>query len=166
VEWDRATPVEVRDLVLRLKQAHKSRRSPRTVSARTAGRINSITHKRYLGDQYEPRTVQHSNAVMRSFYDYWIEDGREGPLINPVQLDRRHRGRRPHVHHNPLEPFRAEGKIRYNPKIPKRRPREMPEERWRDVFAGLRSNRDRALLSMDISCAARATELLGVRRVD
>lgn len=166
VEWDQATPAEARDLVLWLKQARKPRRSPRTASARTAGTINPITRKRHLGEQYEPRTVQHSNAVVRSFYDYWIEDVREGPLINPVQLDRRHRGQRPHVHHNPLEPFQAEGKIRYNPKVPKRRPREMPEERWRDVFAGLRSNRDRALLSMDISCAARASELLGVRGVD
>lgn len=166
VDWDQATPAEARDLVLWLRQAPKQRRSPRTASARTAGTINPITRKRHLGDQYEPRTIQHSNAVVRSFYEFWIEDVQEGPLINPIQLDRRHRGRRPHAHHNPLEPFRAEGKIRYNPKIPKRQPREMPEERWREVFAGLRSNRDRALLSMDVSCAARAAELLGIRGVD
>jgi integrase/recombinase XerD len=166
VEWDQATPAEIRDLVLWLKQATKPCRSLRTASAATAGTINPITRKRHLGDQYEPRTIRHSNAVIRAFYEYWIEDVQEGPLINPVQLDRRHRSRRPNAHHNPLEPFRPEGKIRYNPKLPKRRPRELSDERWNDVFAGLRSNRDRALLSMDVSCAARSAELLGVRGVD
>jgi integrase len=166
VEWDKATPAEVRDLVLWLQQARKPRRSQRTTSVMTAGTINPITRKRHLGDEYEVRTIRHSNAVVRSFYEFWIEEVGAGPLINPVQLDRRHRGRRPHAHHNPLEPFRPEGKIRYNPKIPKRRPREMPEDCWREVFGGLRSNRDRALLSLDVSNGARAAELLGVRGVD
>lgn len=99
VEWDKATPAEVRDLVLWLKQTPKPRQVPRTTSAATAGRVNPITRKRHLGDQYEPRTIRHSNAVLRSFYLFWIEIG-EGPLINPVRLDRR--GRRPNAHHNPL----------------------------------------------------------------
>ncbi len=43
VEWDKATPAEVRDLVLRLRQAAKPRRGARTVSAATAGRINPVT---------------------------------------------------------------------------------------------------------------------------
>jgi integrase/recombinase XerD len=163
VEWDKATPAEVRDLVLWLKQTAKPRQAPRTASAAMAGRVNPITRKRHLGDQYEPRTIRHSNAVLRSFYLFWIEIG-EGPLINPVRLDRR--GRRPNAHHNPLEPFRPEGKIRYNPKVPKRGPRAMPDERWNELFAGLRSNRDRAILALGISNAARAGELLGVRGVD
>ncbi|MFJ7215014.1 hypothetical protein [Amycolatopsis sp. NPDC098790] len=88
VEWNKATPAEARDLALWLRQAIKPRRSPRTGSAVTAGTVNPITRKRYLGDQYEPRTVRHSNAVVRAFYEFWIEDVREGPLINPVQLAR------------------------------------------------------------------------------
>jgi integrase/recombinase XerD len=166
VEWNQATPTEARDLVLWLLQATKPRNSARTLSTRSAGTINPVTGKQHLGDGYEPRTIRHSNAVVRAFYTYWIEDLHEGPLINPVQLGRGHRARRPNAHHNPLEPFRAEGRIRYNPKIPKRRPREMSDAHWSDLFAGLRSNRDRALLSIDISCAARATELLGLRGVD
>jgi integrase/recombinase XerD len=167
VEWDRASPAEVRDLVLWLRQASKPRRAGRTVSAATAGRVNPVTRKPHLGDAYEPRTIRHSNAVVRSFYEFWIEGAGGGPLVNPVQLDRRgRRGVRPNAHHNPLEPFRAEGRIRYNPKIPRRRPREMPEERWRDLFAGLRSNRDRALLALAVSNGARAGELLGLRLAD
>jgi integrase/recombinase XerD len=165
VEWDRATPAEVRDLVLWLRQAAKPRRDARTASEATAGRVNPVTRKRHPGDAYEPRTIRHSNAVIRSFYEFWIEAG-DGPLINPVQLVRRGGGGRPNAHHNPMEPFRPEGKIRYNPKVPRRRPREMPEERWRDLFAGLRSNRDRALLAIAVSNGARASELLGLRAAD
>jgi integrase/recombinase XerD len=102
--------------------------------------------------------------VVRSFYEFWIDLG-EGPLINPVRLDRGHPGR-PNAHHNPLEGFRPEGRIRYNPKLPKAAPRAMPDERWRDLFGGLRCNRDRALLAIAISNGARAGELLGMRSVD
>jgi integrase len=162
VVWDQATPAEVRDLVLWLGQARKPRLAARTVSAATVGMINPVTRKQYLDDQYKPRTVQHSNAVLRTFYGFWIERG-DGPLINPVQLDRR--GRR-HAHHNPLESFRGGGKVRYNPKIPKRRPREMGDERWDELFAGLRCDRDRAVLALAVSNGARAAELLGIRAGD
>lgn len=164
VEWDQATAAENRDFVLWLMRASKPRRSPRTRSAAAAGRVNPVTRKRHLGDGYQPRTVRHSNAVLRSFYDFWIERG-EGPLVNPVPRDRSH-GQRPNAHHNPMEPFRPEGRLRYNPRVPKRRPRAMPDERWAEFFASLRSNRDRAIMSMAISTGARAGELLGVAGAD
>lgn len=163
VEWDKASSAEVRDLVLWLGQAVKPRRSPRTASAVTAGGINPITRKRYLDDSYQPRTVRHGNAVVRSFYEFWGEMG-EGPLVNPVVLDRR--AGRARAHHNPLEPFRAEGRVRYNPKVPKRRPREIPDERWKTLFGALRCNRDRALLALAVSNGARASEVLALRGVD
>ena len=164
VAWDRATAAEVPDFVLWLRQASKSRRSPRTVSAATAGTVNPVTRKRYLGDGYEPRTMRHSNAVLRSFYEFWIERG-EGPLVNPVPLAAAG-WPAPNAHHNPLEPFRAEGRLRYNPKIPKAAPRAMPDERWNELFAAMRSHRDRALPALAVSNGARAGELLGLRAVD
>ncbi|WP_371657354.1 tyrosine-type recombinase/integrase [Streptomyces sp. NBC_00280] len=164
VEWHRATSVEVRDFVLWLRAATKPRRSAWTHSAATAGTTNPITRKTYLDDLYKPRTIRHSNAVLRNFYDFWIETG-GGPLVNPVPLARSDR-RRPHAHHNPLEPYRGEGRLRYNPKVPKRRPRQMPDEQWNELFAALRSNRDRAILALAVSNGARASELLGVRGVD
>jgi integrase/recombinase XerD len=163
VVWDKATPDEVRDLCLWLLQATKPLRSPRTKSVATAGTVNPITRKRYLDDRYAARTIRHSNAVLRAFYEFWIDRG-AGPLINPVQL--RRTGRRANAHHNPLEPFRPEGRIRYNPKLPKQRPREIPDEQWRDLFGALRSNRDRAMLALVVSTAARAAELLGICGVD
>jgi integrase len=164
VDWDKATSAEVRDFVLWLLQAEKTRRAPRTASAATAGRVNMATRKPHPGDRYQPRTVRHSNAVLRSFYDYWIELG-EGPLVNPVPRERV-KGGRAHSHPNPLEPFRPEGRLRYNPPVPRRSPRAMPEERWKDLFAAMPSNRDRAILALAVSTGARAGELLGVRGCD
>ncbi|MFF5210529.1 tyrosine-type recombinase/integrase [Streptosporangium sp. NPDC000396] len=164
IEWDRATSAEVRDFVLWLQRAPKQRRAARTKSAATMGTINPITRKQYLTDHYQPRTVRHSNAVLRSLYEFWLERN-GGPLVNPVPQDRRGR-RRPNAHHNPLEPFRPEGRLRYNPPVPKRRSRAMPDQHWEALFAALRSDRDRALLSMVISNASRANEVLGVRCAD
>jgi len=135
----------------------------RTVPAATAGTINPITKKAYLDDRYKPRTIRHSNAVLRSFYEFWIDEG-AGPLVNPVPLARAEQ-RRAHAHHNPLEPYRGGGQLRYNPKAPVRRPRQMPDERWSELFAALRSNRDRAIVALAVSNGARASELLGVRGV-
>lgn len=42
----------------------------------------------------------------------------------------------------------------------------MPDERWNELFAALRSNRDRAILATAISNGARASELLGLRGVE
>lgn len=163
VEWDKATAAEVRDFVVWLGRARKPRRSPRTVSLETAGTVNAVTGKRYLGDGYEPRTVRHSNAVLRGFYEYWIELG-EGPLGNPVPLGRR--GVRANAHHDPLKPYGVSGRLRYNPKVARRRPRAIPDERWDDLFAGLGSDRDRAIAALAVSNGARAGELLGIRGVD
>ncbi|GAA3550079.1 hypothetical protein GCM10022222_37030 [Amycolatopsis ultiminotia] len=164
VEWVRASPAEARDFVLWLQHAVKLRRSPRTTSVSTAGTVNPITRKRYQDDTYMVATIRHSNAVIRSFYAFWIECG-EGPLINPVVLARS-RGRHPNAHHNPLEPFAPEGRLRYNPSLPKRRPRAMPDGLWDDLFAVMRSNRDRVILALAAGPAARAGELLGMHGTD
>jgi integrase len=164
VPWNQATPAEGRDFALWLGATVKVPNAARTISTATAGTINPITKKPYLDDRYKPRTIRHSNAVIRSFYTFWIEAG-EGPLINPVPLARSER-RRPYAHHNPLDPYRGEGRLRYNPKVPRRRPRQMSDERWNELFAALRSNRDRAIVALAISNGARASELLGMKGVD
>ncbi|MCX4459992.1 hypothetical protein OG585_45600 [Streptomyces sp. NBC_01340] len=164
VEWDKVTSAEVREFVLWLQRTPKTRRTARKKSAATAGTINPITRKQYQGDRYRVRTIRHSNAVLRSFYEFWIEQG-AGPLVNPVPQERRG-GRRPNAHHNPLEPFRPEGRLRYNPPLPKRRPRAMPDQQWDTLFGALRSDRDRALASSVISNASRAGEVLGIRYGD
>lgn len=163
-DWDRVTSVEVREFVLWLQQATKPRRNPRTVSTMTAGTVNPLTRKPYLDDHYQARSVRHSNAVLRSFYEFWLENGGV-PVVNPVPLCQG-RGRRPNAHHDPLEPYRGEGQVLYNPRVPRRTPRALSDEQWSDLFAALGSNRDRALLTMTVSTAARAGEVLGLRGVD
>ncbi len=77
VDWDKATPpAEGRDLVLWLTQAPKPRRAPRTKSKKTAGTVNTRTRKRYLDDRYATRTIRHSNAVVRAFYESGTKQGK------------------------------------------------------------------------------------------
>ncbi|WP_208616282.1 tyrosine-type recombinase/integrase [Amycolatopsis regifaucium] len=162
VRWDCVTSAESRGFVLWLTATVKPRRNARTGSAATAGQVNPITRKASLNDQYQARTIRHSNAVIRSFYEFWLDEGSR-PLINPMPLDAR-RGRRAPVSlgERPMNGAR----IRYNPRLPKRLPRAMPDPQWAAVFAALRSNRDRAIVAMAVSCGARPSELLGVRGVD
>jgi integrase/recombinase XerD len=164
VTWDRATSDEVRDFVLWLGRAAKPVAARRTTSGATAGQVNPVTRKRNLGDGYGPATIRHSNAVLRAFYEYWLERG-EGPLMNPVVVERI-RGSRPKAHHNPMAPFRAEGRLRYNPRLPKRQPRCMPDDLWDGLFAAMGCNRDRAILALAVSTGARAAELLGIHGAD
>ncbi len=159
-EWNHATPADARDFALLLARIQKPRSHPRTESANTAGTINSITRKPYLDDQYKPATGRHGNAVIRSFYNYWIEQG-EGPLLNPFQTIEQ----RANAHHNPLAAFKGNS-LRYNPKVPKRHPRSVPDEERNALFQALRSHRDRALLSLAVSNGARASEVLGLRGLD
>ena len=163
VDWDRATAAEVRDLVLWLQLHPKPRRSARTLSADLVGTVNPKTGKQYLDDHYAARTIRHNNAALASFYEYWAEQGR-GPVMNPVL--RAGGGRRPNAHHNPMMPFRPEGKLRYNPKVPRRRPRALTDEAWDELFDTLTCHRDRALLALTVSNGARASEVLGIRGAD
>ncbi|MFJ8961490.1 tyrosine-type recombinase/integrase [Lentzea sp. NPDC102401] len=163
VSWNRATSAQVRDFVLWLSQAVKPRRHRRTKTLLSAGTVNPITRKRNLGDGYEPRTIRHSNAVLRSFYDFWC-DAADGVLVNPVPLAKG--GAHAYAHRSPLEPALPVGRLRYNPPVPRRRPRSIPDQRWNELFARLRSNRDRALLAMSVSNGCRASELLGVASSD
>lgn len=165
VEWDRASSAEVRELVLWLQQARKPIAAARRASMSTAGTINPVTRKQHPGDGYGARTVRHSNAVLRAFYEYWIAQD-AGPVLNPVPREREWGGTRANAHHNPLEPFAPRGRLRYNPRLPKQRPRTIPDQQWAALFAAMRSDRDRAILAMAVSSGARAGELLGIRGGD
>ena len=82
-------------------------------------------------------------------------------MVNPFPLSRARRGGRAHAHHNPAELWRPERTGRYRPKVPQRIPRQIPDEHFDALFAGLCSHRDRALVAFFCSSGARAAELLG-----
>jgi integrase len=165
VAWSAATPAEGRDFVLWLLQAQKPVAERRKESAWRAGTVNAVTRKQYQGDGYMPRTIRHSNAVVRSFYMFWAEQGL-GPVVNPIPVRRSSSGERANAHHNPLRQFRSEGRLRYNPRVAKRAPRAMSDEQWDGLFGALSSDRDRAVLALAVSTAARAGELVGMRGGD
>ena len=73
-------------------------------------------------------------------------------MVNPFPLARG-RGRRVAAHRNPMEPFQAERTGLYRPKLARRRPRQIPDEKFGELFAALGSHRDRALAAFWVSRA-------------
>ena len=81
--------------------------------------------------------------------------------MNPFPLARPGRA---HAHHNPMEAFPKQKAGLFRPKVPQRVPKQIPDAVFNELFAGLGSNRDRALVAFWVSTGARASELLGVVR--
>jgi site-specific recombinase XerD len=133
--WDRATRIEARDFC----------------------RWLAIAGNR--GGAYSVSVRVHSETVLRGFYDFHRDVG-TGPMLNPFPLDRSRRGGRAHAHHNPMESYRADKSGLYRPRVSRRIPRSIPDEQFNEIFAKLRSNRDRALVAFYVSTGARASELL------
>jgi site-specific recombinase XerD len=163
VPWMQATRCEARDFCRWLALVDKPRRGAGPQQA--AGTANPVTGKRSPGSKYAISTLAHSETVLRSFYDFHLENG-SGPIMNPFPLVRERAGARAHAHHNPMEPFAKERSGRYRPRLAQRVPRRIPDERFNQVFAQLRCDRDRALVAFWVSTGARAAELLGARGGD
>jgi integrase len=163
VAWDQATRAEARDFSRWIQITVKPGRAGDAADpgrpARAAGVPNPVTGKASRGRGYAPATAAHSESVLRGFYDFHLEAG-TGPMVNPFPLARGRRGRA-HAHHNPMEPYRGERSGRYRPRLARRAPHHIPEEKFNQLFAALGSHRDRALVAFWVSTGARASELLG-----
>jgi integrase len=164
VGWDRATRVEARDFCRWLQVAGKPPRRPHW---RPGDEPTSTTSGgAHRGRQpYAASVRAHNETVLRGFYEFHLETG-DGPIINPFPLDRSRRGGRAHAHHNPMEPYRPERSGRYRPRVPARIPRSVPDAEFNEIFARLRSHRDRALVAFYVSTGARACELLSATQAD
>ncbi|MFD8609589.1 tyrosine-type recombinase/integrase [Streptomyces sp. NPDC059631] len=173
IEWDRATRTDARDFMLWMQLADKPVRvhwrhrdkpdakpPARPAGKPAPGTPNPVTGKPTIGKRYAKTTQAHCETVLRTFYDFHL-DARSGSLlINPFPLDRSRRKGRANAHHNPMDAHKQERKGRYRPIVPERIPRRIPDDKYTEVFAGLRSHRDRALLAFWVSTGARASELL------
>jgi integrase len=179
IEWDRVPRKDARDFMLWMRLAdkpvriHWRRRGEPTAtpSARPAGKPapgtpNPVTGKSTMGTKYAESTRAHCETVLRAFYDFHLDKNSGSLLVNPFPLDRSRRRSRANAHHNPMNGFKAERTGRYRPKVPERVPRRIPDDKYTDVFAGLRSDRDRALLAGWVSTGARASELLTSKERD
>ena len=154
VAWDQAARVEARDFCRWLQVTGKQPR-PHWRTGKQAGELVAVP----AGGAYAPSVRAHSETVLRAFYDFHLDAG-SGPVINPFPLDRSRRGGRAHAHHNPMEPYRHERSGLYRPRVPDRIPRSIPDSEFNEIFAGLPSHRDRALVAFYVSTGARASELL------
>ena len=176
VAWDQATRVEARDFCRWIQVAGKPVRShwrhqgeegtashPMTAPGERSS--NPLTGKAPPGASYAPATAAHNETVLRGFYEFHLQAG-SGPIVNPFPLSRLRRGGRANAHHNPMEPYRNEGSGLYRPRLVKRRPRQIPDEMFNELFARLHSHRDRALVAFWVSTGARASELLGATCAD
>jgi site-specific recombinase XerD len=171
VPWDQATRVEARDFSRWLQLTDKPRRNGSTgvtgpsVAARP-GSPNPVTGKASPGVKYAATTNAHSESVLRHFYDFHLEAG-TGPMVNPFPLARgRSRGRGTNSHRSPMEPARDQRSGLFRPRLQQRIPRNIPDDKFNELFALLPSLRDRALVAFWISTGARASELLGARQAD
>lgn len=151
VPWDQATRVEARDFCRWVQTGCK----PASVRWKRSGAPSAAS-----GGKYAVRTAAHGESVLRAFYDFHVDSG-AGPMVNPFPLVRERRRRRVGVHHNPMQPHRNDRVGLYRPKLVERPPRCIPDERFNELFAGLGSHRDRALVAFFVSTGARASELLG-----
>jgi site-specific recombinase XerC len=171
VPWDQATRAEARDFARWLQVAGKPSRphwrhpaglvTPPWLVAAARPAPNPVTGKTPPGSGYAPATAAHCETVARGFYEFCLQAG-SGPMVNPFPLARDRRGWRPNAHHNPVEPFRNERSGLYRPRLAQRTPRQIPDEKFSELFAALGSHRDRALVAFWVSAGARASELLGV----
>jgi site-specific recombinase XerD len=157
VPWDRASRIEARDFCRWLQvtgqPARPHWRHPDQPSVAGVGQDVPV------GKPYAASVRAHSETVLRGFYDFHRDAG-SGPVLNPFPLVRAQIGRRAHAHRNPMEPFRNERTGLYRPKVAVRIPRSIPDEEFNEIFAGLPSHRDRALVAFYVSTGARASELL------
>lgn len=151
--WEQATRADVEVLVGWMRSAV----NPQRRGTGNRGR-NSRTGKRPLAGGYAPATINHALTVLSSFYSYHARFGR-GPLINPVPEAA---GRRRMVHHGRTETAPRANRAPLRQKKSEWLPRSIPDDLFEDLMEALRTNRDRALVSMYVSSGARASELLGV----
>lgn len=180
IGWDRATSVEARDFCCWLQLAdkpaephwrHRDEDPPRpgspvgVASRRRPAVPNSVTGKPAPSAKYASTTAAHCETVLRGFYEFHLEAG-SGPMINPFPLARHRRGGRANAHHNPMEAFTGQRSGRFRPRVTMRVPRQIPDEKFDELFAQLGSHRDRALVAFGISTGARASELLGATVAD
>jgi len=160
VAWDRAQRVDARDFLLWMSNAAKPRHPRRSAQPTPPpGAVNRITGKPYPGPTLSLASHNHNETVARAFYEYHETMG-GGPVINPFPVSTR----RPHAHHNPMQPWPRQRTGLYRRRQPQTVPRAIPDGLFNALFAKMDSDRDRALLAMFVSAGPRAEELLGLVR--
>jgi len=159
VEWDRASRAAVEVLVGWMRSADNPQRHRHPATSTAPGSVNRKTGKRALRQGYAPATINHALSVLSSFYAFHAQFGL-GPVINPVPESSTRRARL--AHRSPLETPAEYRRAPLRQKPPVLVPRGIPDPLAAELLAAMCNSRDRALLALFLSSAARASELLGV----
>jgi integrase len=165
VSWVSATRAEVRDWVrwYRCRQNPQRRRNSGSDSHRpTPGSVNERTGKPYLESSYTRSSMNRRLSSLSGFYEFALESDL-GPLINPVPKSRADLTRLD-VHRQHFDNPRPQKRAPYRQKVVERAPRALSDDLYDEVFASLRTNRDRAIVATAVSSGLRASELLSMRR--
>jgi site-specific recombinase XerD len=165
VAWERAERVDIRAFVEHLREVPNPQRLRRRPDRPAAGSVNSRTGKPVLGQHYASRTINHQLSVLFGFYEHACTADL-GPLVNPVPAQRGRDGGRVFAHHNPMDDFVVRRRATYRQKTLRPSWRAIPDDVAEQLFAVLRSPRDRALVSFWLTSGARSSELLGLRHGD
>jgi integrase len=160
VSWDRATRLDVEVLVGWMRSADNPQRRRRQPATAPAGSVNRRTGKQSLRRGYAPATINHALSVLAAFYEFHAQFGL-GPVANPVPTSAGRRARL--AHRSPMEAPAEHRRAPLRQKPLVLVPRSIPDRLVDELFAVLRTHRDRALLALFLSTGARASELLGVR---
>jgi integrase len=156
--WRQAEPSNVRDYVLHLRTADNPYRRRRPDSV-VPGSLNPRTGKATLAPGYKATTINHRLSVIKAFYAS-LERRDDEDVLHPVPHSRTH------THHNPLAPWVQIARDPYRQHEPKRSPRALSEDIYDEAFGALTHDRDRAIVSLLVSSACRAQELLGMALAD
>lgn len=158
VTWDRATRSEVELMVGWMRSAPNRQRS-RGGGATTPGSLNTRTGKPALRSGYAPATINHALSAVSSFYAFHGQFGR-GPATNPVPSNPARRASL--AHRSPLEQPAEHDRAPLRQKASGVSPRSISDARWDELMAAMRCHRDRAIVTVMVSSAVRASELLGI----
>lgn len=158
--WQQVQSEHLRDYVLYLRTAENPHRARRRKDRPAPGSTNARTGKPYLAAGYQPATINHRLSVIQAFYSFQ-QYAAAWPAFEHLFVVGRH-----HAHHNPLDPWPLHRRTGYRQRQPKRVPRALGDDLWKDVFASLTQDRDRAILSLLVSSGSRAQELLDMRDID
>ncbi|MGV9368117.1 tyrosine-type recombinase/integrase [Amycolatopsis sp. NPDC003731] len=163
VDWQQATESEADVLVGWMKSAPNPQRRRTRPSADIPGGVNVRTGKPVLASGYARSTINHNLTVVFKFYEFHIHWGR-GPVVNPIPSSRERRAAL--AHRSPIDAPAHARRARLRQRAVQRVPRAIPDALWDELFDAMTCDRDRTLLLMFVSSAARSAELLGVCRED
>ena len=159
--WQKATLSCLRDYILHLRAADNPHRARHRAGGPSPGSINARTGKPYLATGYKAATINAHLSVIQGFHAFQEQvAGHE--TANELLSGKRRR----HPHHNPLEPWTRQARGRFRQRQPRRLPRALSDSLWAELFADVEHDRDRAILCLLVSSAARAQELLDMRGAD